>query len=1072
MARNHPTALYLNDPVKWIAGVLSIRQALSLAGVAVLTYVLIKLTGGLPYNSSTVGQVHLLLVAGIPGVLAFLAWSLLDKGAVEPYPRQLAGYLLRTTAALPARGATTARRIRVANIERARTAPPWSPWSPWSSRLPRLVRVVHLPRRARPGSPVRAVPTTTPTDMAPVEARGRRARANREARRWRGRAPHVRRRTPAALTDDGTLTCPGVGPRVWLEIAEGVLLSTLSGEAQDRFTAMFSAVVTLPPGYHLQFTVLSTPLAAGAVIDDAFADVRPPTPALADLATRLRAWWEAHLRGKYVPTHRFLLVVTGPARQAAGAAGTSLEQVASEVQRGVRRMGVAARRLDGPAVKAILDAYPDTPGRRPVETLDDVHPRVPEVTMPSGDAAGSGAPGTAGPAGPEGAAPAWHARSFYVIVPPQTTHPGWLAPILAFPAPLRLAIHITGLDQDKERRRTKGRSRSLADVMVGAHVRGREADVDAVDARAEARAQAKRMRSAGAAVVRAGIYVTVFAPDRASLQTRADALWSVLTSTGAIAAKGARARGHQGLLHAATQPLGLDPARSVYKVEADTIANAWPAISHTPGHADGLLLGTSVEDGSLVRVNIRARSLKNRLLSTFGGSGQGKSFFVQMLMLWFMIRDAWVTAIDTVGGYETLATIAGGPMIRLGGPATASINIWDGPRATPEDLAARTRFVVRAHEVLLSAAGRPLDDLARAAVGEGVRAVYNGFRAPGAACDDDRPADGTPLERDLVAWLDGQAVDQDDPEDRRLYKTLAARLRSYARGGEHAALVDRATSFAIDAHVLAVQIDRKQLGTDTPIYAFAMFALTDLVDRRHALAKAWYARQRRGTVEHFLAWDEGWALLKHAAGQEWVSGTGLTGRHDAVISDFVSQKISHLAKGAAADYFDQASLHFIFNMHDTNDESGVDPRAWVKNKLRLTEAMAARVDALEGEERKHSQLLMIRTTKYGQPAVGVVNVPETLKEVYWTLTSDPDDKEVRERMLRVVAADPDHPTGDEVWTAVCLLASGTRPEAIEGRRARTAALRTVAGEDDAGDNPAAEAADDTEEARLWLVRQA
>jgi len=82
--------------------------------------------------------------------------------------------------------------------------------------------------------------------------------------------------------------------------------------------------------------------------------------------------------------------------------------------------------------------------------------------------------------------------------PLRTTQPGWLAPILAFPAPLRLAIHLTGLDQDKERRRTKSRSRSLADVMVGANVRGREADVDAEDARTEARAQARGEATDGA----------------------------------------------------------------------------------------------------------------------------------------------------------------------------------------------------------------------------------------------------------------------------------------------------------------------------------------------------------------------------------------------------------------------------------------------------------------------------------------------------------------------------------------------------------------------------------------------
>lgn len=811
----------------------------------------------------------------------------------------------------------------------------------------------------------------------------------------------TRARRPLSVADDGIATRKGARPRAWLEVPEPVLLYTMSGERQDAFADTIAAALTPTPGYDVQVTVLSTPLTAAATVADVFAGLCPPTAALTDLKERLAAGWTAYLSGRYVPHMRCLIAVTGPAKERRD---TSLNLVVDEIQRGLRRAGVGSRRLGGAAVRALLDAYPDDPP--PDETLDEAR-------------------------GVDAAGRSYWARSFYILIPPRRTNPGWLAVVLAFPAPLRLTLHITARDQEAERTRTKRRGRYLGDV-VGA--RGRYVDPDAVDARDEATGQARRMRSAGAAVVTCGIYVTVFAPDRDSLRTRATALWGLLTSSGGIGAKAARAPGHQKPLALATRPLGQDPARSAYKMEAETVGNAWPFVGHTPGHAGGPPIGVSAIDGSLVRLNLRDRSLKNKLISTFGGSGQGKTFFVQLLMLWFVLADAWVTAIDTVGGYEALVDVAGGRMIRLGGPGTAAINIWDGPRATEEDLAARTRFVVRAHDVLLSASGRPLDDLAHAAIAAGVRAVYAGFRAPDASADDGRPSDGAPLERDLVAWLEEQARAQEDHEDRRLYKTLAARLAAYVRRGEHAALMDRPTSFRIDTHLLAVQIDRKDLAPGTPVYAFVMFALTDLVDRRHARAKAWYAAQRRGTVEHFLAWDEGWALLKHPAGQDWVSDTGLTGRHDAMIPNFISQKISHLAKGAAADFFDQASLHFIFNMHDTNDESGVDPRKWVAGKLRLTEAEGARVDTLQGEEGKHSQMLMIRTSKYGPPARGVVNVPATIKEVYWLFASDPDDKDLRRAMVRAVARDPNHPTGDEVWRAVCLLAAGQTPEGVTSAR--------------------------------------
>ncbi len=156
---------------------------------------------------------------------------------------------------------------------------------------------------------------------------------------------------------------------------------------------------------------------------------------------------------------------------------------------------------------------------------------------------------------------------------------------------------------------------------------------------------------------------------------------------------------------------------------------------------------------------------------------------------------------------------------------------------------------------------------------------------------------------------------------------------------------------------------------------------------------------------------------------------------------FVSQKLSDLtANKAAAAYFDQTSLHFIFNMHDTNDESGVDPRKWVAGKLRLTDGEAGQIGDLAGKEApdkkrlEYAQMFMIRTTKTAsRPARGVVNVPSSPEEA-WLFASDPDDKEYRARMVRAVAHDPDNPTGEEVYQAVCLLAEGATPEEVDAAR--------------------------------------
>ncbi len=862
-------------------------------------------------------------------------------------------------------------------------------------------RAAHAPaeRRAR-WTLVRGV--RAPRAGTRTETPGRPARGARER---------------VTIADDGTRTEKGKDACIWLEL-DGVQLFSLPGELLDAFTDGAAGAFTPPVPYKIQFTVLSTPTAAETAVARAFADVDPPTPALRDLAGRLRAWWEDYLSGEYVPTHRFLLAIAGPAR---APQGTTLARVVGEVERTLHRLGVASRRLDGAAVRALVEEFPDPladPAAR--ETLDGVYI-------------------------PGGGARSW-ACTFYVRVPSIVTQPGWPAPLLAFPAPIRVSFAVAGLDQDKERTTTKKRGRGLGDLMVGAGAQGREADGDIGGARAEARAQAVRMRTGGLAVVRAGIYVTVFAPDKESLAVRADALWGLLTGTGAGAldARAARARGAQGPLLRATRPLGRTdaPRYTTYKMYAETVGNAWAAIVRSPGTAGGVLIGRAEGDGSLVHVDLADRAFKNRLIDVFGGSGQGKSFFVQKsMMLPLLLRDGWATAVDTIGGYETLCAIAGGRTVRLGGPRTAAINIWDGPRATEEERAARLYFVGKAHEVLLAESGKAITGRVRGLIDAGVTAVYAGHRDATNRDGTPRTAADPPLERDLAAWLEARANVQEDHEDRRLYKDVAAELTPYVRGGRYAPLVDRPTSFDVDTRLLAFHIDPKDLGADTPIYAFVMFAMTDIADRRDVLAQAWGRRSGRGTVQHLLAIDEGWSILRHQAGQEWVAGIGRTGRHSGMVPMFVSQKLSDLtSNAAAAGYFDQTSLHIIFNMHDTNDESGVDPRQWIAGKLRLTDGEAARIGTLAGKKAadnkrlEYAQMFMIRTTKTAsRPARGVVNVPSSPEEA-WLFASDPDDKEYRARMVRAVAADPEHPTGEEVYQAVCLLAEGATPAEVDAAR--------------------------------------
>jgi len=168
MARNSQTALYINDPVKIIGGVFTVRQAIYVAGIVLLTYGLITATSRLPYGQSGLGQVHLLLIVGVPALLALLVVTFAGSGTVEPYARQLTGYLWRTTLALSRRLAYRAARL----ARRPRTARVYGPVL--VAEAAAAAGAEHAPR----ATPIRAVPApyVAPVLMTTPVAQTQRAR--------------------------------------------------------------------------------------------------------------------------------------------------------------------------------------------------------------------------------------------------------------------------------------------------------------------------------------------------------------------------------------------------------------------------------------------------------------------------------------------------------------------------------------------------------------------------------------------------------------------------------------------------------------------------------------------------------------------------------------------------------------------------------------------------------------------------------------------------------------------------------------------------------------------------------
>ncbi len=783
------------------------------------------------------------------------------------------------------------------------------------------------------------------------------------------------------VRDDGVLLLPDGSPRAILEV-EGVTFECRSAGEQDVLSAQFGHLATgLAPGQTLQVLVESRPLPAARILPALFRDLRPAPGALREFVAAWEPWLASQMERSHVPDLRFFVIISpAPARpgmglpalrrrQAGGADQVGLEQAVAEVRRHLTRMGLEARRLSrGPALELLWRALhpsgtpcPPTTVLERNETSGALLSRYRAVLTPGGllwhrrqplkpgllsrllrlswrpHARRPGAPQAQVMRGDQElgarltaveahetlealALDGLHSRTLFLLAPPEMTNPGWLAPLIALPCPCRLALHLEGLDRGAERTRLKRRRGQWNVITQGARGDRGLADVDMEAAQAEAGQQAAETLDPRRGLARVGLYLSVFAPDRAELSRRVAQATSVLTTQ--VGAEVGRGTGHQLPLWQATLPLGLDATGRCYRMRAETIGNAFPFLIHSPGTARGYPLGFTAVGHELVLLDPADPSLPNSLMNIVGRSGSGKTFLAQKFALWTLLQGGRATIIDRAGHYETLLALVGGVSARLGAAHPPALNLWDRGGASTTMEAAKVGFVLDAHEILL--AQDPRDRLGgrqRAVLERGIRAVYARHAADGSA----------PLEHELVQWLEDEAAHA-DADERALLRDLAARLGPFTGDGRHAALLDRPTSVDLEAPLLVFDLD----GLPSTLHALAMFVVAEAVDRR---------ARRRATVDpatprlrEMLIVDEGWFVVRYAGAGAWIDELARRGRHWGLFLCFITQQLSDLTDDpAAAALFNQASCQLLFRQKD--QRSGAEAEgglSWLARALGLS----------------------------------------------------------------------------------------------------------------------------------------
>jgi len=802
----------------------------------------------------------------------------------------------------------------------------------------------------------------------------------------------VRGRGRVARVDAGGLVWGSDGvPRRYVRV-EGLLLDGMGLGEQDDRAAMWALIgASVPHKGALSVLIENLPADVDSIIRDLRDQLAPVphTPELGALGERLLAWWEARLTAQSAQTQQdggeprgapprhvanlvyHVIVSPPPAQQGfpdAGALGR-LETATIALEQRLIALGATPHRLDAAGVRAVLarQHLTVTDDGRLIEPVPDEHVTALRILAPDGR-------------------DVW-VRSVYLVTAPPETSPGWMERLIAWEEPHTVFVTLRGLKKRRERKRQEWRLRLLAASATRTNVQG---DI----AQAEARQQATRLYEATQTLMRVGVYVRVEGATQEEVDARVARLLTMLKDDMSI--EPGYAWTHQTPLWR-SMALGRDLAGSIYRWDSDTWGNALPLLRHSPGTRSGIPFGTTDTAGALFTLSLEDSSLYNRIMCILGPTGRGKSTLLGKIILWMLLRGDMATVVDAVGGLAPLCAIAGGRIVRLGGPTSATLNVWSGARATPEDAAERIKFVTTALDLLLGGVSGDEKPL----LYEGIAAVYEGC-----------PADRTPVMADLAAWLQGMVDATDlyasgklDPVDRRTYRTLGWKLRPYTSTGMHARLCDGPDSLDV-LHPPLLVLDTEPLHQEPAVRDFAVFTALSVVQRRQAEARRRSTLQGRGTADHLTALEEAWSLLANEDARGFIARTGRTGRRNGSIVAFVSQEVADMTENReAATFFTQSSIKFLAGLEDSGQQTESNPRVWLAQKLNLAPHEVTKATSMVGVKGTYHPIFVSRRDRTSPRDLHGVARIELSEEEAVLLETNPDDVRVRDAWVEKSGGD-------------------------------------------------------------------
>ncbi|MFI6350196.1 VirB4 family type IV secretion system protein [Streptomyces sp. NPDC050560] len=430
---------------------------------------------------------------------------------------------------------------------------------------------------------------------------------------------------------------------------------------------------------------------------------------------------------------------------------------------------------------------------------------------------------------------------------PAEVTPGWLSPLVNYPGHLDIALHIEPVPNPLAAAGLKKQRARLESGRRTGFDKGRLDDPEVEAAAADAADLAYRIARGEGRLFQVALYLTVHAPDEATLAEQAAAVRAIAESL-LLTVAPATYRALPAWL--ATLPLGIDTLRVRRTFDTAALAACFPFTSPDlpvttadDGTASGVLYGLNAVSAAPVMWDRFTQDNYNSI--TLARSGAGKSYLAKLELLRLLFTGVTASVIDPEDEYVRLAETVGGQIIAPGAEGVC-LNPFDLPPRPHETDDALTRRVLFLHTFLAVLLGAEPATAEKALLDRALLATY----AQAGITSDPRTWQRTPP---VLADLASTLAQEASPEA----KSLAERLVPFTTGS-HARLFNGLSTRAATGHLVVFALRRLPEEVRAP----AMLLALDTIWR--------HVTHRTPAGRHLVVVDEAWTLMRNGAGAEFL----------------------------------------------------------------------------------------------------------------------------------------------------------------------------------------------------------